>query len=159
MRSKSTPITLKIPTKWLRYSQSLAYLLASSFSLSRRTVHRLVEEFAFCNDEEKFAKTLLQRKKNLWVFRTSQKNFCGDFVIVDMSSPDPSYRQVFILDLKFGARLKIGGGGAGIQFSRSPLAIEDIAKHTGIIPTNAKYELLSGDRREILTYLGIKGYF
>tara|TARA_B100000609_G_scaffold116456_1_gene92675 strand:- start:206 stop:574 length:369 start_codon:yes stop_codon:yes gene_type:complete len=118
-------------------------------------VHSLAERFAFRNDEKRFVKELLSRKKNLWCFRTNQQKFCGDFVIIDMSSPCPKKREVYVLDLKRGARLKSGGGGAGIQFKNARLAVEEIARKTETIDKDTSYELLTGDREEILAYLGI----
>lgn len=150
------PTALRIPNHWLKYSQSLGYLLAEVVPAPKQVVHSWVGSFKFKNDEKQFVKTVLSNKQNLWVFRTHQQRYCGDFVIVDMSSPDPELRPVVLLDLKSGASLKRGGGGAGIQFRNAGHAIQEIAVETQIIPKHTSFELLSGDRREILSYLGIE---
>ncbi len=112
--------------------------------------------FDFCNDEKRFARILLERKSNLWLFRTHQQRFCGDFVIVDMSDPDPEQRKVYALDLKQGASLKQGGGGAGIQFKNVPVAVLDIAERTRIISPELVVEKLCGDASEILAFFGVR---
>lgn len=156
MPRHSAPTALRIPNHWLKYCQSLGYLLAQTVQAPKPVVHSWVGSFQFKNDEKLFAKTVLRIKQNLWVFRTHQQRYCGDFVIVDMSSPDPVLRPVYLLDLKAGADLKVGGGGAGIQFRNAPHAVEEIAKETQIIPDAPQFKLLSGDRRAILQFLGIE---
>jgi hypothetical protein len=128
-------------------------------SLSTNQLYKLTEKFEFRNDEKKFAKEVLEQKKNLWIFRTNQQKFCGDFIIIDMSSPIPEKRAIFVLDLKQNAQLKQGGGGAGIQFKNAQLAVSELADKRRLIPTNAPYELLSGDRKAILRYLGVHRVF
>lgn len=149
------PSTLQIPVSWLKYSPPLDFLLANVMDAPRQVVEHHSEMFRFRNDEKRFVRTVLERKRNLWIFRSNQQHFCGDFVIVDMSSPCPERRPVFVLDLKSGAVLKQGGGGAGVQFSRAPHAIQDIATRTQIILPNHPYQLLSGDKFAILAHLGI----
>jgi hypothetical protein len=114
---------------------------------------RLVAAFRFKNDEEAFARQLARRKSNLWVFRCNQRGFCGDFVVVDMSSPDPTLRPVFVVDLKRGAPLKIGGGGCGVQFKNASRAVERVAYRTGAVPVDAPFTLASGDRELLSAYL------
>jgi|GEM_PF-688765 len=155
MARSISPTVLRIPFFWLKYTQSLEQIIALEWSLSRSLVHSLVEKFAFRNDEKIFVKELLRGKKNLWLFRCNQQHFCGDFAVVDMSSPDPACRKVYILDLKRGAPLKIGGGGAGIQFKNAGKAVGEIAHRTGIIYQNSSFELLSGDKVPIMAHLGL----
>lgn len=84
--------------------------------------------FELCNDEERFVVDLLGdsrsglRKHNLWLYRTDQKKRAGDFVVIDTSGPTRTRNgvptplwDVFVLDLKMGAPLQLGGQGAGIQ--------------------------------------------
>ena len=89
--------------------------------------------FELCRDEVKFVLELLDgktrpalRKHNLWVFRSHQAMFAGDFVVVDISGPRRWVRDlcfpdwdVFVLDLKQRAPLRLGGGGAGFQLVRA----------------------------------------
>ncbi len=149
------PSILRIPPHWLKYSAPIAYLLAKSCRSTRTCVLSHAVFFDFCNDEKQFARILLERKSNLWLFRTHQQRFCGDFVVVDMSASDPGQRKVYVLDLKQGASLKQGGGGAGIQFKNIPMAVGDIAQLTGIIPAQPVVEKLCGDASEILAFLGV----
>ncbi|MCK6511271.1 hypothetical protein L6R29_15020 [Myxococcota bacterium] len=154
--SSSVPSILRIPPHWLKYSSPVAYLLAKSCNSTRTAVLSHAVFFDFCNDEKRFARILLERKSNLWLFRTHQQRFCGDFVIVDMSDPDPEQRKVYALDLKQGASLKQGGGGAGIQFKNVPIAVLDIAERTGIISPELVVEKLCGDASEILAFFGVR---
>ncbi len=108
--------------------------------------------FALSSDEERFVYELLGsssrqglRKHNLWVFRVHQKKFAGDFVIVDVSSSLRSqagfslpWWDVFVLDVKMNAPLKLGGGGAGIQLrfanEAALVAVFESASQHGIVP-------------------------
>lgn len=137
--------------------------------------------FALTSDEERFVHQLLGsrwssglRKHNLWVFRVHQQRFAGDFVVVDVSSPLRAWSgmrlpwwDVFVLDLKMNAPLKLGGGGAGIQMKYAPqaaqVALYLCAHARGAVPHRGygawRRELaprhtwqLTGDRRELLTF-------
>ena len=120
----------------------------------RSELDQLTSAFAFCNDEELFAKELLHHKPNFWIFRTHQQRFCGDFIVIDMSSPDPELRSTWAIDLKTGADLKMGGGGAGIQFQNVASAIDEIARTQGIITQETPCTRLVGDRTLLLAHLG-----
>jgi hypothetical protein len=128
-------------------------LLKRGLGVSHAIAWHFAENFAFKNDEARFAKELLRRRGNFWVYRTHQARFCGDFVLVDMSSPRPAGRRVFVLDLKLGGGLKVGGGGAGVQFRNAALAVAEIAQG-GVIDPSTPYELLSGARALVLDALG-----
>lgn len=58
-----------------------------------------------------------------------------------------------VLDLKLGAPLVLGGGGAGVQLTQAQLAVEALATRQGLIPPGARYELATGDKAAILAYL------
>ncbi len=133
----------------------MASIMADEWELSRSSISFLVGSFTFRNDEKSFVVNLLENKPNLWVFRCNQRKFCGDFVIVDMSSPAPELRRVVVLDLKQGASLKRGGGGAGIQLQNARSAVQDIAQKTSIIPSDVGYELMVGDRKQVQGALGL----
>ncbi|HEU4407624.1 MAG TPA: hypothetical protein VFS43_20330 [Polyangiaceae bacterium] len=147
------PTALRLPGPVLFRGVSIFSLLMRRLGVSHAIAWQLAENFAINNDEARFAKELLRRRGNFWVYRTHQARFCGDFVLVDMSSPRPSGRSVFVLDLKLGGRLKVGGGGAGVQFRNAALAVGEIAA-AGVIDASAPYELLSGNRDEVLAALG-----
>jgi hypothetical protein len=106
--------------------------------------------FAFKNDERSFARELLERRTELWLFRSNQRAFCGDFVAVDMSSPEPSLRRAFVLELKLGERLRVGRG--GVQLRNAADAVRD-AGRGGVLGAGAGFEVLTGDARNLLGYL------
>lgn len=137
--------------------------------------------FALTADEERFVYSLLGepdgnglRKHNLWVFRVHQQKFAGDFVLVDLSSPlrplagqRMPWWDVFVLDLKMNAPLKLGGGGAGVQLRFAEEAAEQAvllcAQERNLIPSEgygawrralAPRQLwrLTGDREELLSF-------
>ncbi len=122
----------------------------------RLRIARAVGAFAFKNDEHGFARELLARKTELWLFRTNQQAFCGNFVVVDVSSPRPPRRRAFVLDLKQGAGLRPGGGGAGVQFRNAPRVVRELALATRALDAEAPFERLSGDAGLILAFLGAR---
>lgn len=137
--------------------------------------------FELCPDEVHFATSMVDtplnlglRKHNLAIFRADQRRFCGDFICVDVSSPPqvqgnlllPAW-EVFVLDLKRGAPLQVGGGGAGIQLRN---AADAAAVAHRLVATRAvgaaeaarlswqrslapsRVWLLVGDRQEVLGF-------
>lgn len=150
--ARSAPLAIHLSARRLARARTVAHFVRTHTS-SRRIDAGLVAAFRFKNDERSFARRLVRLKPNLWVFRSNQHRFCGDFLVVDMSSPDPARRAVFVVDLKRGAPLKIGGGGAGIQFKNAPLAVRDVAERTGIVTPDAGFELLCGDKQYVIGYL------
>ncbi|MBH25571.1 MAG: hypothetical protein CMH57_14200 [Myxococcales bacterium] len=139
--------------------------------------------FALCTDEINFALSMVDtrvgaglRKHNLWLYRTHQQKFAGDFILVDVSSPLRSMGElmlptwdVFVLDLKMGGRLKFGGKGAGNQlkhWSRAVrAAVRATARERQVYPETPGAQRrwqrhasprtvwrLVGDRRELLTF-------
>lgn len=153
---KVAPTTLKIPFYWIEYAQSFDFLLSKQYNLPRHVQRKCVEAFALCNDEKYFAKELLRRKKNLWLFRTNQQHFCGDFFIINMSASSPTKRKIYALDLKMGSPLKLGGGGAGIQFRNIQQGVDEIAHKFGIIEPSSTITRLTGCRHEMLAFFGIE---
>jgi len=120
----------------------------------RRDVQRaLVSAFTLCPDEVRFARALARYKPNLWLFRTHQRCFCGDFVVVDMSSPTPARRSVYVIDLKARSSLVLGGGGAGIQLKNTPWALAALSQRHRVITEDAPAERVVGSREEVLTFL------
>jgi hypothetical protein len=115
----------------------------------------VLSAYAFCNDEAAFARELLRKRSQLWLFRSNQRRFCGDFVVVDMSSPVVERRPAWVVDLKLGAPLRVGGGGAGIQLRNSDRALAEIADVHGAIAPPLAAERVTGDRREVLGYFGV----
>lgn len=151
MARRSAPLVLHLPARSLPTTRSVAFFLRHQ--VPGRVSPRLVSAFRFKNDERPFALRLLARKPNLWVFRTNQLSSCGDFVVVDMSSPDPSIRDVWVLDLKQGAPLRWGGGGAGDQLRNVGLALADLAERFQVVPNDVEASLLVGDSKLLLQEL------
>jgi hypothetical protein len=152
MSRRSAPLTIHVPHSRLAQGRPVAWHVLSPCR-RREDVARLNGSFRFRNDEERFARELVERKSNLWIFRSNQRGFCGDFVVVDMSSPAPDQRRVYVIDLKQRARLKLGGGGVGNQFINAAVAVRELAERTGVVPVDAIFYLLSGDREAVLDWL------
>jgi hypothetical protein len=112
-----------------------------------------VHSFELKNDERAFARELLRRKSNYWLFRSNQRHACGDFVVVDVSSPLPDRRRAFVVDLKQGAPVRVGGGGAGVQLRNAGRAIGEL-RSAGVLGIEAPFELVTGDSRALLRFLG-----
>jgi hypothetical protein len=123
--------------------------------LTRRQVAELHGCFAMEDDERWFAERVLCEKANFWLFRCNQKRFCGDFVAIDMSCPDVSGRCARVIELKRGAPLVTGGGGASNQLINAGKAVATIAKSKGVIPARMEAERITGDACTVLAHLGI----
>ncbi len=105
----------------------------------------MTSRFDFHCDERRFASAMLERFTHLWLFRADQRRRCGDFVVVDMSSPSPKRRGVFVLDLKLGAPLVER---AGVQMLNVPLALQELsASGTALAP---EATTLMGDGAKLL---------
>jgi hypothetical protein len=148
------PWTLPVRRSDLTLANPWYEVLRASLSLTQTEAHTQSERFWFKNDEKDFARELLSRRPKHWLFRCDQRRACGDFVVVDMSSPRPAGRLAFVVDLKQGADLKQGGGGAGAQLLNASRAVEDVADRYQVLASGASFSLLTGDRRLLLAFLG-----
>ena len=146
------PFAVRVPFSAVVRNDSLFHYLSLQFPLRRRDIHLLAVSFGFKNDERKFVKNLLERKRNYWAYRCNQKMFCGDFIIVDMSSPDIRRRKCWAIELKQNSPLKVGAG-IGVQFKNLDLAIEEIANQSDILLLENKYSKVSGDRKLVTHFL------
>src|SRR5690349_3063427 len=93
-RRKTDPsLVLRLPRSALVRRDAVARLSATWQARSL---------FAFKCDELAFARALLARRTNLWLYRTSQRAFAGDFIVVDVSSPPSRVdsRRAFVIELK-----------------------------------------------------------
>lgn len=102
--------------------------------------------------ERRFARQVLERRTNLWVLRPSQRAFCGDFLLVDMSERRESARRVIVLELKLGAPLRRGGPTTH-QVQNAAAAVTAAAALTGAIPPDAEYAVWIGDPDQVLAAL------
>jgi len=151
--AREPPIVLPVTLPLLGHANPWALLLAKDEGYSLSNASLLSERYALKSDEKPFVRELLRRKRNLWAFRCDQRRFAGDFIVVDMSDPRPERRWVVVLDLKLGAPLVLGGGGAGVQLTQAQAAVEALAERHGLIPASPRYALATGDKAAILAYL------
>lgn len=142
MASWSSSIVLRLPRGALARRDAVARL-ASSWQ--ERSV------FAFKCDELAFARALLDRRTNLWLYRTSQRAFAGDFIIVDVSSPAPPTRPVTVVELKRGELLRVGPP-SSVQLRNAPAALRELAG-TGVIAPDAPVRAITGDASAVLAFL------
>jgi hypothetical protein len=102
--------------------------------------------YAFKADEGRFARELLARRTERWLYRANQRAFCGDFVVVDMSPGRTAPRRAWVVELKLGAPLREGGGAVGLQLVRATEALAALG-------LTGEATLLSGDARAVLEHL------
>lgn len=121
------------------------HVLRPPAELEARTVHA----FEFKCDERSFARALLDRSPQRWLYRCHQQQFCGDFVVVDLSPPEPSARVAWVVDLKRGAEVRVGGGGAGVQLLRAPEAVCELIA-LGVLGPDPRWAAVTGDARALL---------
>ena len=146
------PYTLLLPFE-LADRFSIHQLLVAEPDRSARHAYRLLEQFDVSGPEQRFVVTLLRAKTNLWLYRCNQTLFCGDFIVVDMSSATPRQRRrVYVLELKAGEPVKQVGG---VQLARWRGAVAEIAARDGIIEAGVEAELIRGGEDEVLAYLGV----
>ena len=151
----SEPRTLYLPFRMVDESFSVELLLQETPGIPAGKAWRLREQFDMSSREEAFARQLLRRKRNLWLFRCHQQAYCGDFIVVDMSDPRPARRPAWVLELKARAPLKKGSG-AGLQVKNAPEALAELCAQ-GVLTAEAPIEILLGDEDAILEYLGATG--
>lgn len=105
--------------------------------------------FAFKCDELAFARALLERRPNFWLYRTSQRAFAGDFVAVDLSSSRPARRRVLALELKRGQRVR------PIALANAGAVVLALARE-GVVDAGAPLESVVGDAGSVLLHLGAR---
>lgn len=110
----------------------------------------LAPRFCLSSREQRFVRTLLSVKDNLWLWRCRQDAFAGDFVVVDMSAPAPEGRSVAVLELKQGAAVRPT---AGHQMQNVPRVLAEIADRTQAIDARASWEPLTGDGGRLVARL------
>ncbi|MBU0550844.1 hypothetical protein KJ940_05020 [Myxococcota bacterium] len=133
---------LRLPSAYGRGGLSLERLM-SRLPISWSKGWALREAFLLTPAERAFARQLLTRRTQIWLFRCNQRAACGDFVAVDMSS---AARPAYVIELKAEAPLKLGM--RGVQLSRG---LEAVAA-TGLEATPR--EGLTGSPEAVLAFLG-----
>lgn len=138
------PLTLRLPS-WLCARFDLARVIANEHRRCR------FDQFDMRSHERAFVKTVLARRSNLWLFRTNQRRSCGDFIAIDMSSPVRAERRAYVMELKMGERLVIGG--ARLQCAQYATAVDELVARA-ILVDSSPVELLYGDGAVVLARLG-----
>jgi hypothetical protein len=151
-RSKQ-PLTLRLPFAMVDRHLRIEQILAANPSRSWAQSLFLLAVFALTRPEKRFACRLMQRKRNIWLFRCNQRRFCGDFVAVDMSADLPRLRSVVVIELKVGAGLRFGGAGAGNQLQRAEAAIAELVETEGVITKDTRVTLVCGDGDKVLDWI------
>jgi hypothetical protein len=128
-------------------------ILAADASRSWAQSLTLLRIFALTRPEKRFASRLMEQKRNIWLFRCNQRGFCGDFIAVDMSADLPRLRSVVVIELKFGAGLRLGGAGAGNQLQRAEAAVTELVEAEGVITKDTPVTLACGDGDEVLDWI------
>jgi hypothetical protein len=147
----SFPTFLKLSRAALARRDIVRRIVQRSRSVPRHAVAETAHAFAMTEDELFFARALLAVRSQLWLFRTHQRGFAGDFVVVNLSSPDPAYRLVFAVELKMGSRVRVHGG-TPLQLRNAGLVVAHIAR-TGVIADSCAPEMLTGDARAVIEHL------
>lgn len=149
--SPTEPLTLRLPS-WLCDSFDLARVIANEHrSPGRITGVCRFDQFEMRSHERGFVKTALARRSNLWLFRTNQRRSCGDFIAIDMSSSRRVDRPAYVMELKTGDRLVIGG--ARLQCAQHRAAVDELVARE-VLADSSPVELLYGDGAAVLTHLG-----
>lgn len=147
---RPTPTFLRLYPDAIARGDGLARLLKKR---TGQADPRLLSYFAFKNDERRFAVSLLERHARFWLFRTHQARFAGDFVAVDMSERRVKHRSAFCVDLKRGAKLVLGGGGAGNAFVGLDRLVSRLARERGVVTPDHSLVRATGDGQRLVRYL------
>ena len=111
----------------------------------------LEHAFAFKSDELAFARALLASQSRLWLYRTNQRAFAGDFVVVDVSSPVVARRPAYAVELKRGAAAKMRDE-PSVQLRNADRVVREIAA-LGVVDSACRPAMLTGDAREVIAVL------
>ncbi|MBS2016274.1 MAG: hypothetical protein JST00_25550 [Deltaproteobacteria bacterium] len=144
--ARTLPLVLKLPRRALARRDAVRLLVSRRAGRGDHRTTELVSVFEFKDEELAFARALAERT-NLWLYRVNQRAFAGDFVVVDVSSPDLSRRPAVALDLKRGGRIREDR--AGIQMQRTDRAIAALVD-AGVVASTCIPVHLVGDARAVL---------
>ena len=147
-----TAITVRLSRSWALRRVTLAQVLAP---VAPGQVHLALAAFRLTPREDRFARTLILRRPQWWIWRTHQQRFAGDFVLVDMSCPVPAHRVAWVVDLKLGAPVRLGGGGCGNQLTRASQAVEGLVDR-GIVGPTSTIHLATGSGPQLLGFMAAR---
>ncbi len=140
---------LRLPHAALRARAPIAAILRPA--LGRKPTAKCVAAFELTSAEWQFVHALT-RHPRFWMYRSNQRRFCGDFVVVDMSARYPSDRPVWVIDLKREGRLCLSGGGAGVQLRNRQLAVAELARR-GVAGEDTAARPVVGGREVVMRHL------
>jgi hypothetical protein len=149
--SYPSPSFLRLPRASLARRHVVSTLVRARADVRAHARAEISHAFAFKDDELLFARALLQVHSCLWLYRTNQRAFAGDFVIVNVSSPVVARRAAYAVDLKRGAPVRLHEG-TGVQLRNAPRVLLEIAK-TGVVDAARRPAILTGDARAVLRFL------
>lgn len=144
--SAVTAIAVRLSRSWALRRVTLAQVLAP---VAPGQVHRALAAFQLTPREARFARTLLTRRPQWWIWRTHQQRFAGDFVLVDMSCSVPARRTAWVIDLKLDAPFRVGGGGCGVQLRNAPRAVDALIDR-GVVGRASPIRLATGGGPQLL---------
>ncbi len=147
----SSPTFFKLSRAALARRDIVRRIVQRSPLVPRHAVTETTYAFAMTEDELSFARALLLVQSQMWLYRTHQRGFAGDFVVVDLSSPAPARRRVFAVELKRGQHVRIHEG-TPLQLRNAGLVVSQIAR-TGVIDDDNPHSMLTGDSRAVVEYL------
>jgi hypothetical protein len=138
------PSTLRLPF-WAATRFRLEEILRAQIDGPWSFAWQLREMFALGEPEVDFSRALLERRRNLWLYRSNQRHFCGDFVAIDMSARRD--RRAWAIELKSGEPVRFDVG--GVQFAGLDAAIEELRPLIGDGPVTT----VRGGSEPILRWL------
>jgi hypothetical protein len=144
------PLVVKLPVAFVdRRMSALQVLLdaAKRAGIGSSGVGAFVASYRLSPDEVRFARLLGERHANLWLYRTHQQRRAGDFAVVDVSSPLPDTRRLFVVEVKLGAPVT-DGRGAGNQLTAAH-TVRTALSTAGVIGEAVQTELRVGDGRAL----------
>ncbi|MFN3200879.1 MAG: hypothetical protein ACE366_20940 [Bradymonadia bacterium] len=145
------PMTLRLPFAMVDVGFNIDQLLSRDPTLSRSQAWQRLERFALSGPERVFTRRLLLERRNMWLYRCNQRDFCGDFIVVDMSGGALAHRRAIALELKQGAPLKLAAG--GVQMARVTEAVAEIAERDGVLDAQSMRQQVLGDPNAVLRWL------
>lgn len=145
--SRTVPRVLRVPLRVVAARDGLAHHVARTLNPRPADLARVVHAFAFKSDERTFARLLLARRTQLWLYRTHQAAACGDFVVVDRSAA-PDRRRVWVIELKHARPVRLGGGW---QLRHADVVIADLVA-AGELAPDTPYASLTGDASAVLAW-------
>lgn len=140
------PLVIKLTRRAVARHDLFCALVQKTTRPSHAEAAFAFHAFAFKADEHEFARALLTRRTELWLFRANQRAFCGDFLAIDMSSPCPASRRAWVIELKRNMPIRIGGGAVGVQLRNAALAMQSVA-----LADEAGCTTVSGDAAQIVS--------